>query len=369
MHTDGIRHSALRATGCQIVISIILGCYAVLYIKQIRKATEKPPFSGSSSSYSVVLDFGNTQRSITSTKTLKLYYFNVSILSRRELLLLMKKNAIAHPPIAKKQLTDIQDLLSFSTFQDLYRMLNRLESMAIVENWKYNIPRPEARNTQNPILENYIHHTFRRLIAEFKLAKTEDERQKIIYTDANLACFNTGLFTKNYNMIYALFYPNTSSYQQQPYFCYGFVEESDPKLNSIIQLPRRANYFSHISELLYDTSLPLRSNIEHILQDNISRFPQELQQNLTQLTILFRGAIDLAQKRVQANYKIAVPTYYRGEICLLLPICLYDPNITDLALAIKKNKGFYTAKTCLTLDMAYNDARLIAKPDNDWLIP
>lgn len=87
------------------------------------------------------------------------------------------------------------------------------------------------------------------------------------------------------------------------------------------------------------------------------------------LATLFSGAVGMAQKRVAANYRIAVPTYYKGSICLMLPICLTSPNKTDLALAIQRNDGFYVAKTVLTLDMAYNDARLIAKPDNDWLIP
>jgi hypothetical protein len=35
---------------------------------------------------------------------------------------------------------------------------------------------------------------------------------------------------------------------------------------------------------------------------------------------------------------------------LLLPLCLETP-------------------TCLTLDMAYNNARQLARPDTDWLQP
>ncbi len=39
----------------------------------------------------------------------------------------------------------------------------------------------------------------------------------------------------------------------------------------------------------------------------------------------------------------------------------------DLALVIEKENGVYRASTCLTLDMAINNARLIAKPDDEWL--
>lgn len=54
-----------------------------------------------------------------------------------------------------------------------------------------------------------------------------------------------------------------------------------------------------------------------------------------------------------------------------------QPSKADLALAVYKIKGkqpdgldsFYSGRTCLTLDMAINNARLIAKPDEEWLKP
>ena len=38
-----------------------------------------------------------------------------------------------------------------------------------------------------------------------------------------------------------------------------------------------------------------------------------------------------------------------------------------LTLDLKKN-GYYQASTCLTMEMAYMDARLIAKPESNWLV-
>lgn len=83
------------------------------------------------------------------------------------------------------------------------------------------------------------------------------------------------------------------------------------------------------------------------------------------------GAIDEAKKMVKTNYKIAVPQYYDNKIQLLLPLCLTpgSPN-PDLALVTHKlNGNTYTARTCLTLKMAYNNARLIVKPQSSWLKP
>ena len=37
------------------------------------------------------------------------------------------------------------------------------------------------------------------------------------------------------------------------------------------------------------------------------------------------------------------------------------------ALTIQREDGFYAARTCLTLDMAYNNARLICRPETSWI--
>ena len=42
-------------------------------------------------------------------------------------------------------------------------------------------------------------------------------------------------------------------------------------------------------------------------------------------------------------------------------------NKADVAIAVTKKDNCYQGHTCLTLDMAYNNARLIAKPENNWL--
>lgn len=261
---------------------------------------------------------------------------------------------------------EIKAITDFAYFHDFYASLNDLEQLAADENWKY-ANMDGRKNQQNPILENYIHHTFKRLRDEYVEAN-EEEKNGIIYIDEQIACFNVGLYTKNYNAIYAVLKPAKKETDRKPFTFSGFEQQASWRLEGIKQLPRRANYFSDLSELLYDSSLGFRANIEHILSENIDRFPAELRDS-PMLGTLFSGAVGTAQKRVEANYRVAVPTYYKGSICLMLPICLTAPTKTDLALAIQRKDGFYTAKTILTLDMAYNDARLIAKPDNDWLIP
>jgi hypothetical protein len=41
----------------------------------------------------------------------------------------------------------------------------------------------------------------------------------------------------------------------------------------------------------------------------------------------------------------------------------------DLALVVNRDENSYVAHTVLTLDQAFNNARLLAKPDREWLTP
>jgi hypothetical protein len=66
---------------------------------------------------------------------------------------------------------------------------------------------------------------------------------------------------------------------------------------------------------------------------------------------------------------LAVPQYHEKKIQLLIPLFFENDNKLDLALVLTKKDGYYQGHTCLTLDMAYNNARLIAKPESNWLCP
>ena len=85
-----------------------------------------------------------------------------------------------------------------------------------------------------------------------------------------------------------------------------------------------------------------------------------------------KDAVDLSIKRVAWNYKTAIPTYYPRvrKLQLLLPLCLLTDERVDLALAIEKTpSGNYLGHTALPLDWAYKNARLVCRPDSDWLSP
>lgn len=228
------------------------------------------------------------------------------------------------------------------------------------ENWEY---RHTTSDHPRPILYNYLHYTFERIQQQDKIAYSADKSK---------ACFNTGLVTENYEEIFALFVPHSNPLPSGPkWFLRKFCRESDRELLSIGELPLIAHYFDDPAELLYDTRLELRKNVDHIIDDNRERFPEPFKSmgDNFQLRISLEGAIDHSLKRVQRNYKTAVPQFYQGRIQLLLPLCMTNRVRADLALVVYREGRVFLAATCLTLDMAYNNARLLARPDTEWLEP
>lgn len=109
-----------------------------------------------------------------------------------------------------------------------------------------------------------------------------------------------------------------------------------------------------------------RTALEHFIHDHADRFPKECYRNAA-------GALDFemakkrimdavyaARKKVQANYRYALPGYYRGKIILLLPLCLANSEDPDAYLVLCEGQdGNYFAPSLLTPSMAYYSARVV----------
>lgn len=244
-------------------------------------------------------------------------------------------------------------LFDFAFCANYDRKISQLSSIC-PEKWSF------GASSDNVILKNYIEHTFMKL----------EEENKIQQTD-NYALLNTGLFTSFYEAIYAYFTPNANP-NRQKWFLDGFYTSYQLAIMGITAFPERANYFADPSAMVFDTNCDIIPQYQHIFNDpeNFLRIPEVIRESPNK-SMLFDGAIKRAKLMIDANYKTAVPQYYKGRIQLLIPICLVNENVPDLALVVSKNAvgNQYLGHTCLTLDMAYNNARLIARPDSAWLKP
>lgn len=278
--------------------------------------------------------------------------------------------------------------------------LPELAEAALKEHWDFG--RPNEYGYRFDILKSYINYTFFRILRQEKIR---------IAPDGSFAAFNSGLVDRWYDDIYVCFEPQLGSPEWR--YC-GLATLGNRGLRkkliaSINPLPERAEWFTSIDEILFDTKRELDSDFEHIFLDNLNRLPIEwvtgqigndalkkmgvdvedtdivdeddfydalidfVECDFSAFTKLRAGvneAIELALKRVSWNYKAAIPSYYpkHDSMSFLLPLCLLNPDRADAALVVElQESGVYQGVTILTMEMAYKDARLICRPDSDWL--
>lgn len=261
--------------------------------------------------------------------------------------------------MAKYQPYDLPE--KFSDFAMMPKLNEHIETLANLcenEDWEY---RYTDSSQSKPILRNYIFHTYQRIAEEKKVS---------VSTDENFRCWNTGLITPTQEPIYMLLSRNKIPEIDSYWHFSKWARRGEWDLNRFPSLPDMAHYFDDPSVLVLDTRKELRMNVEHVVADNVDRFPDALKSMPPfGLQNLVSGAKDSAWQRARRNYKTAIPQYYQGQVQLLVPLALTDPTRADLALVVERYSDFYRAATCLTLDMAYNNARQLARPDRDWLSP
>ncbi|MEH2062839.1 MAG: DUF3825 domain-containing protein [Nostoc sp.] len=242
-----------------------------------------------------------------------------------------------------------------------------LARLAKPEQWGFErseFKEQKYSNQRFPILTSYLNYTFLRVQELGLIAYSEDEDK---------ACFNTGLLTAEEKEIFATFFANKQceDKKQSPWTFYTFAESYSFKLESFPNRPKINSYITDPSALVFDTNLELDVNYEHIIKENSDRLPIQIQDNPRLALTSIKGAVESLRDKVARNYKLAIPHWYENRIQLLLPLHLTSDIQADLALVVDKDKsrGMYLARTVLTMDMAYIDARLITRPDRDWLNP
>ena len=284
-----------------------------------------------------------------------------------------------------------------------YAIRQLAEDKALRENWYYGLPENDPGTY--PILRNYLLLTFERLLAEDEEHANDPKWEKKILTTEKNAVFNTGLVDHLYEPVYALFNRNLNDKSSRKWIFWTFVKSNDREHQTLTRifgtnLPSPAHYYNSTSELVYNIKKEIGSyNWDHFI-DNCDRFPIEFlrdngprsfnydqprtyefyknlaeaikndARSMNRIKNRITDAIEYAIKRVRWNFKTAIPIYYPGQkqISLLLPLALVDDETIDVALVLEATKsGAYIAHTILTLQMAYTNARLITRPDSDWL--
>lgn len=259
------------------------------------------------------------------------------------------------------------DLFEFAYIPNWYDQLTALAGIALPEPWRFRNPVIPPKNFDTPILEKYIHSVFRKQIIDFN-EENQPYPDAIFYLRNELACFNTGLMTRDYRNIYGCFTRNKRKDSMLDWYFRGFSDNASVPMRFVQPLPERPSYLLPSNGLNYFPEWDIRVNVSHILGDpeNIARLPQDIQ-NAKNLPLLLETAVELGRRKAAFEPGIVAPQGYQGKVQFQLPICLLDMEHPDLAMTLTPMDGYYFGHTCLTLEMAYLNARLIGRPTAQWL--
>lgn len=265
----------------------------------------------------------------------------------------------------------------FKDWEGCKDFFESLKDKIIPEPWAYkNKPMSDFKY---PILKSYLQFELDRLFYE---AEKLNLSGKILYSpNRSMILFNTNLINKFGDDLFIV----GKKVLLNGKICISDLEVAPSKSRlsmcgfSTTSTPKPPQFFKDINEIVFHCSWGIDNDMEkreHIIEERIERFPEcyrglrpdDLGQKLNY-------AINLATKIAQRNYKFIVPMYYptKQRIQLLMPIYLDTTysNHPDFALVLtpdEKSK-LYVPETILGLDEVYQDARLIAKPEESWLNP
>jgi Domain of unknown function (DUF3825) len=271
------------------------------------------------------------------------------------------------PPVPLHGTSELYDIAWFPS-QD---WCDELAAVALPEEWD------DDDSGRHSILFNYIKYYTKRIVEEGLWVESSSPQ------GTTLAVFDTGLLSRHFEPIYALFEENRIP-DRQPWVHKEWATPSAPRLRAFdLEAAGRALFFSDPGEVVYDPRLPVVPNLEHIIEDNVDRYPEELQRNTYLRKAALDNAIKVAAARARTNWRLAAPQFYwppndaSGCVQLLLPLSLVDPERVDLALVLDRFPAYaehpaaagacYRAHTVLPLDWAYGNARLITRPEAYWL--
>lgn len=257
----------------------------------------------------------------------------------------------------------------FNDNAELLRFLEKLANEVQKEEWKYK----EYKSAINyPILKSYIEHSYFRLKREGKVLFSTDKR-KIM--------FNTGLLERNFLLdVYIscnLKKVKVLDKEMELPYKPEILCEDDINISKQfgVVVPELAKYFKKIDEVVFNPDLEINMNWKHIFIERADRIPKDIAGNTNDIKDIvqkFRGNEENLKKIARRNYKMVVPQYYKENIQFLMPVYLGSElsGTPDFALVldIDKENLRYNGTTILTIEMAYQNARLLAKPDSPWII-
>nr|WP_278377091.1 DUF3825 domain-containing protein [Brucella anthropi] len=235
--------------------------------------------------------------------------------------------------------------------------------------------RKKYSNTAYPKLKNYLNYTFKRLL---DLEKASPGKHFLLNAAGNWIAFNTGLqnnFGADLLMIFEKYRSNNGQEVRADWVFKGCFAPNEQGYRSRFgtNYPEIAWYSVDSRDYVFDWTYDLESDVfDHLFERAKERAGMPNAADEVVRNYLSGALLNLIPK-IKRNYKVAIPVYYVEEkrMQLLLPfVSVHDQNDISCFLVERDDElKAYRIKTIFDLDQAYFSARLITRPDKDWLNP
>jgi hypothetical protein len=246
------------------------------------------------------------------------------------------------------------------------------------ESWAFQQERFKEKYpaTNFPKLRNYLNYTFRRLV---DLELNDPGCFFVRSKDEQWICFNTGLQNVHGADLIAVFerYKIRLDMLARPVpdwvfkGCYA-PGETRYREHFGSNVPQLAWYSMDSRDYVFDMSYNLERDVfDHLFERAKQRAGMPHAQDEFVRNYL-RGALENLLPKIRRNYKVAIPVWYVEEkrMQMLLPFFPASGSDVSCFLVDRDDESkTYFLKTIFDLDQAYFSARLITRPDKDWLNP
>lgn len=187
-------------------------------------------------------------------------------------------------------------------------------------------------------------------------------------------CFNSGLqdsFGNDLILSFKYLQPRVGYNDSDWKFDCIFTPQNEAYTSIFGQTtPEIAWYTKDSRDYVFDLKYFLNTELhEHVFsrakeRSGFSEFSDEVMRNY------LCGVISNIIPKIKRNYKVAIPVYYIREqkMQLLLPFHTKD-GMAAFLVERDDNHKVYIIKTVLDMDQAFFAARLLTRPDSDWLDP
>lgn len=265
--------------------------------------------------------------------------------------------------------------LAFNSPYKLREFLSSLADMAIPEPWDTD---SNSWTGGYDFLRSYIEHMFAKLRNEHE----QGTANKILYSsDGSHILWNTNLYDKfGHDIIIGSEVARKgdgSEYYTSHRIIKGGVKELWRLGFSGQERPSIASFFSNANDVVFhpDWRIDIDVNFHklcHAVEDNRCRFPKAFQRKSPDYVARrLTNAMSLSLVIARRVFRFIVPMYSttHRQLQFLMPLFLGEEikRTPDMAVILTADNGYYIPETVIGMKEAYQDARLISKPSEDWL--